>query len=69
LSDHKASVVLASAALMEIISRSQALQAAVIRQATQAELEAIRSGAHDVLDAYLDHSAAAATKARAILGD
>lgn len=67
MTDHKQSLGLATAALLEIISRSQAMQAATIRGASQEEIEVMRSESHSVLDAYLDHSVAAATHVRAIL--
>lgn len=67
MSAHKAEIAFAQAALLEIISRGQALQAAVLRGATQDEIETIRAETHDVLDAYLDHTASAATHVRQII--
>ncbi len=68
MSAHRESSKLATASLMEIISRGQALQAAVIRGAPPEEQEQIRQEMHDVLDAYLDHTAEAAQHALSLLG-
>lgn len=67
MSDHKRPLTLAFGALNELISRAQAMQAAVIRGDAPEALETMRQEAHDVLDAYLDHSTEAARAARAIL--
>lgn len=58
--DHLTSVGLATAALYDIIGRGQAMQAAIIRGAAQQEIVTMRAEVHDVIDAYLDHTAAAA---------
>lgn len=65
--EHKKSSKLAMAALMDIISRGQAIQAAVIRGSGAEEIAVMRAEAHDVLDAYLDHTASAAVHVRQIL--
>lgn len=52
---------------MDIIGRGQAMQAAVIRGAPADEIETMRREAHDVLDAYLDHTTQAAQAVRAII--
>lgn len=62
-------MVLAHAALQDIISRGKALQAGAIRQAGAGDQESIRAEAHAVLDAYLDHMSDAGQHARAILED
>lgn len=62
-------MVLAHAALQDIISRGKALQAGSIRQAGAKDQERIRADAHAVLDAYLDHMSDAGLHARAILED
>lgn len=67
MSDHRHSAALATSALMGLISRGQAMQAAVLRQASPEELETMRREAHDVLDAYLDHTTQAATAVRSII--
>lgn len=67
MSDHKTPLNLATAAIFDIISTAQAIQAATIRNASREEIEAMRATAHDHLDAYLDHMTAAATHVRAIL--
>jgi hypothetical protein len=67
MSEHKKASALGTAALMDIISRAQATQAAVIRGAPQEELEAIRRETHDLVDAYLDHMTSAATHVRAFI--
>jgi hypothetical protein len=60
-------VSLATAALMDLIGRGQAMQAAIIRGAGQDEIAVMRVQAHDVLDAYLDHTTQAAQAVRAII--
>lgn len=62
-------MVLAHAALQDIISKGKALQAGAIRQASPDDQEALRAEAHAVLDAYLDHMSDAGIHARAILED
>ncbi|MBP8062391.1 MAG: hypothetical protein KAY29_00835 [Brevundimonas sp.] len=52
---------------MDIIGRGQAMQAAIIRGAGQQETDVMRAEAHDVLDAYLDHTTQAAQAVRAII--
>ena len=64
---HKQSMVLALAALQDIISRGQAIQAATVRGEPQESVAALRGEAHDILDAYLDHMTAAAVHARQLL--
>lgn len=43
------------------------MQAAVIRKASGEELETMRREAHDMLDAYLDHTTQAAQAVRSII--
>lgn len=69
MSDHKSHQQLATAAILDLSSRGRALQAAVLRNAPHSEIEKLRSEAHDLLDAYLDHETSAARSVRAILGD
>lgn len=64
---HKQSMVLALAALQDIISRGQAIQAATVRSEGQDRMAELRAEAHDILDAYLDHMTAAAVVARQLL--
>lgn len=64
---HKEAAMLGTAALMEIIARAQSTQAAALRGAPPAELEAIRREAHDLVDAYLDHMTDAARHTRALI--
>lgn len=52
---------------MDLIGRGQAMQAAIIRGAGQDEIAVMRVQAHDVLDAYLDHTTQAAQAVRAII--
>lgn len=66
--EHKAASALATAALMDVIGRTQKMQAAIIRGAHQDEVASIRHQVHDLIDAYLDHSTAAATHVRNIIG-
>jgi len=65
--DHLKHAQLATATLMDIISRTQAIQAAILRGAEQQEIAVMRSEVHDTLDAYLDHSVAAMQAAKSIL--
>lgn len=67
MSEHKDALNLATAALYDIIASGKGLQAATIRNASREDIEAMRSAAHDKLDAYLDHMTSAATHVRAIL--
>ena len=53
--------------MMDLVSRGQAIQAAVIRNASREEIEAMRAAAHDAFDAYLDHTTDAATHVRQIV--
>lgn len=53
--------------MMDVISRGQAIQAAVIRKAPASEIDGMRAEAHAVLDAYLDHMTAAAVHVRQIV--
>lgn len=64
---HKQSMVLALAALQDIISRGQAIQAATVRSEGQERAAELRVEAHDLLDAYLDHMTSAAVHARQLL--
>jgi len=57
----------ATAALVDIVATARTLEAAVIREAPAAEVEAIRGKAHDLLEAYLDRTSEAATMVRQIL--
>ncbi|KQW79719.1 hypothetical protein [Brevundimonas sp. Root1279] len=65
--EHKDASKLATGAIMDLISRGHMMQAAVIRGASPEEIETMRSEAHSVLDAFLDHTTAAATHVRAVL--
>lgn len=65
--EHRQKMVLAQAALQDIISRAKAIQAATIRSESQERVAAMRAEAHDLLDAYLDHMSAAAVHVRQIL--
>jgi hypothetical protein len=67
MSAHKDSMALATATLMDIISKGKAIQAAAVRDAAPADRESIRNDAHSLLDAYLDQMAAAGVQVRAIL--
>lgn len=67
MTEHVEAGKLATSALVDIISRGRAIQAAVIREASPSDIENLRREAHDVLDAYLDHTASAATHVRQIL--
>lgn len=67
MSAHRESAALALAAMMDLVSRGQAIQSAVIRNASREEIEAMRAAAHDVFDAYLDHTTDAATHVRQIV--
>ena len=58
---HKKPAALATAAVLEVIQTASALQAAILRGAGPDEQAKLRQKAHDVLDAYLDHTAEAAT--------
>ena len=51
---------------MELIGRMAQVQAAVIRNDSPEEIAVMRQQMHDVLDAYLDLSAEAASNVRAI---
>lgn len=67
MSSHKAQLDLATAALLDIISHAQTMQAAVLRQAPGKELEAMRQAGHVKFDDYLNHMTDAATQVRTIL--
>lgn len=67
MSDHKAVTKRATAALVEIVAVARSLEAATIREAPAAEIDALRGKAHDLLEAYLDRTCEAATMVRRIL--
>ncbi len=67
LSEHKHASAMATAAMMEMISHAQAIQAAVIRGAPAEEVDAIRTRGMDWAAAYFDHMTAAATHVRQIV--
>lgn len=69
MNDRKQSLMLATAALQDIISQGKAITGSAIRGSDQAADEAIRAAAHAHLDAYLDHMAAAGVHTRAIIED
>lgn len=69
MSAHKQSQALATAALMDIISKGKAIQAGAVRAASPADQETIRADAHTILDAYLDHMSDAGAHTRAIIED
>lgn len=58
---------LATAAVMDLGARAQAIQAAVLRGATDGEVEQMRLDALAVAESYLDHTIDAAQAARALL--
>jgi hypothetical protein len=60
LTDHKAEIAKGTAALVEIAATGASYQAAVLRGAPAAEVNALRGKAHDLLDAYLDRKSDAA---------
>ena len=64
--EHKAPANLATAAMMDLISKGQALQASVIRGDGRVAQELIREQARATLEAYLDHTTEAARLVRAI---
>jgi hypothetical protein len=65
--DHRATGQLATASLIELISRGQALQAAVIRGDKPEAIERLRLDALDVATAYLDLTMQAAVAVRSII--
>ncbi len=67
MSEHKAVTLRATAALVEIVAVARTIEAATIREAPRAEIEALRGKAHDLLEAYLDRTSEAATLVRQIL--
>jgi hypothetical protein len=67
MSDHKGSVALATATLMDIIARGKEMQAHGVRGTGQADVEATRADAHSLLDAYLDQMSDAGAHVRAII--
>lgn len=67
MSDHRAPLALATASLIQIISKAQAYQAAVI-QGRAEEAEILRREAHDMLDSYFDLNGQAAQAVKALLG-
>lgn len=69
MSAHHDAQALATATLMDIISRGKAAQAAVIRGDSPEAQEAIRQDAHTLLDAYIDQMSDAARHVRAIIED
>lgn len=69
MSDTRKSVALATAAIQDIISRGHQLSAANLRKEDGATQQEIRDEAHALLEAYLDHMAAAGKHAVDILDD
>lgn len=69
MSEHKGSVALATATLMDIIARGKAMQAHGVRATGPAEQETTRMEAHALLDVYLDQMADAGAHVRAIIED
>lgn len=67
MADHTDHNRMATAALMDIISRGKAAQAVELRGDNAAERDRLRAEAHDLLDAYLDNMTAAARAARMII--
>ena len=67
MTDHKADMEKVTATLVELTAVARSYQAAVLRGADQAETEAVRGKAHDLLDAYLDRQADAARAVLSIL--
>jgi hypothetical protein len=66
---HRRSIELATAAMLDLISRAQAMQALVLRGEDAEALERMRVEFHDAADAYLDHTIHSARAVRAILDD
>lgn len=64
MTDPKPHIEKGVATLIEIVAVASSYQAALIRSAPQAETEALRGKAHDLLDAFLDRKSDAA---RAVL--
>lgn len=67
MSEHRETSAQATAALLEIIARGQALQAAVIRGDAPEAIEAMRQEAMAMAEAYFDRSLAAARAVRAMI--
>lgn len=67
MTDHREAAKLATATMVELIARGQALQAAVIRGASEAEIEKMRQDGLALAEAYLDRTLEAGRAARAIL--
>ncbi len=65
--EHLKHAQLATATLMDTISRTHAIHAAILRGTEQQEIAVMRSEVHDTLYAYLDHSMAAMQAAKSIL--
>lgn len=64
---HKKPAVLATAALMDIIAQARAIEAAALRNASPEDQAALRQRGHDLLDAYFDLTAEAATAVRLLI--
>lgn len=67
MTDHKADIAKATATMIEMIAVGRSYQSAVMRGAPEAETEALRGKAHDLLDAYLDRQKDAAVAVLDIL--
>lgn len=67
VSDHQSALALATSSLMALISNAQAVQAAVVRRAGVAEIEALRDEGRALHEAYLDHMQSAATHVRNLI--
>jgi hypothetical protein len=65
--ERKEALMCAQAALQDIISKGQAISASAVRAGGEKAHETIRSDAHAILDAYLDHMAEAGARTRALL--
>lgn len=67
VSAHRTSQALALSAMMDMISNGQAVQAAVVRGAGKAEIEALREQGRALHESYLDHMQSAATHVRNLI--
>lgn len=67
MSDHRDATKLATATLLELIARGQALQAAVVRGASEQEIEGLRQAGMAVAEAYMDRVQEAARVVRSMI--
>lgn len=64
---HRDANALTIAALIDMTGRARAIQAAILRGAPDAEVEAMRQEALAVAESYLDHTIEGARAVRAII--